>query len=263
MIRRFVDRAISKIVSNSHFKKLFHHISKADLFFQENYYIKHGFDRKLAVLTLNKTLNKIYGKNYSEDLGMWSEHLILFAAIKNRYPNIKNILEIGTFDGQTARILSDLFPNSFITTLDLPSRDIKDKGIYQYAQKNNHMENLRNENLSKCVNVNFVESTSLSLFMNTSLYDLIWIDGAHGYPVVAIDIANSIRICSSNGLILCDDVYKFNRSNDSEYKSTATYETLFAFRESGFIEFSLFIKRINKIYKFNKKYVGLVRKLNM
>lgn len=260
-MNRILGKVTSKVETNSHFKRIFYRFSKDDLLSQENDYIKFGFDRKLAILTLNKTLNKIYGKNYSENLGMWSEHLILFAAIKNKFPSIKKILEIGTFDGQTVRVLSDLFPNSSITTLDLPSQDILDKKIYQYAQKDNYMENFRNKNLAECLNVEFVQSTSLSLFMDTSSYDLIWIDGAHGYPVVSIDIANSIRMCSPNGLILCDDVYKFNRFNDSDYKSTATYETLLAFQEGGFIEFTLFLKRINKIHAFNKKYVGLVQKL--
>lgn len=254
-------KVTSKIISNPHLKKIFSRINQDDLSSQENDYLEYGFDRKLAVLTLNKTLNKIYGKNYSEDMGMWSEHLVLFAAIKNKFPNIKKILEIGTFDGQSSRILSDLFPNSSITTLDLPAQHIEEKKIYQYAQKDNHMENCRNENLAKCKNVKFVQSTSLSLFMDTSSYDLIWIDGAHGYPVVSIDIANSIRMSSPNGLILCDDVYLYSRYNDSIYQSTASYETLLEFQESGFIEFSLFLKRIGKIHTYNKKYVALVKKL--
>ena len=261
MVNKFLDKLVSKIGTIDTVKRLSLISSEKNLSAQKNAYIRNGFNRELAISTLNKTLNKIYGRNYSEDLGMWSEHLVLFAAIKNQTPNLNRILEIGTFDGQTSRILSDLFPNSTITTIDLPSETVKNKKIYKYAQRDNHLENFRSENLAKCANVTFIESTSLSLINDTSNYDLIWIDGAHGYPVVAIDIANSIRICSPNGLILCDDVYKVNRSNDSEYKSIGTYETLLEFQQSGFIDFQLFLKRINKIYNFSEKYVGIIKKL--
>jgi predicted O-methyltransferase YrrM len=261
MVSKFLDRLLSKIGTNKTVKEFFLTLSQDNFLIQNNVYSKNGLNRDLAVSTLNKTLHKIYGKSYTEDFGMWSEHLVLFAAIKNQNMNLTKILEIGTFDGQTSKILSELFPNSAITTIDLPAQDIKNKNIYKYAQKNNYMENLRSENLSKCGNVTFIEANSLSLINDTCKYDLIWIDGAHGYPVVAIDIANSIRVCSPNGLILCDDVYKFTRSNDSEYKSTATYETLLEFQNSGFIEFQLIRKRINKIYNFSEKYVGIIKKL--
>jgi predicted O-methyltransferase YrrM len=261
MFGKFLEKLITKIGRNKSVKRLFLSASGENLLAQNNAYFQNGFNRELAISTLNKTLNKIYGKNYSEDLGMWSEHLILFAAIKNQAPDLSRILEIGTFDGQTSRILSDLFPNSEITTIDLPLQSVKHKNIYKYAQRDNYMENFRSENLSKCSNVTFVEKTSLALINHTGSYDLIWIDGAHGYPIVAIDIANSIRMCNPNGFILCDDVYKFTRSNDSEYMSTATYETLLEFQHSGFIEFQLILKRINKIYSFNKKYVGIIKKV--
>ena len=69
--------------------------------------------------------------------------------------------------------------------------------------------------------LNFIKETKKK-------YDLIWIDGAHGYPVVCIDIINSLHILKENGLILCDDVcLKLNQSNsDIMYSSIATYETL-------------------------------------
>ena len=63
-------------------------------------------------------------------------------------------------------------------------------------------------------NINFSPVNSLKLLNYKKKYDLIWIDGAHGYPVVCIDIINSLHILKENGLILCDDVYlKLNQSN--------------------------------------------------
>ena len=261
MMQKLLYRFLAKIVSYPKITHLYSRRSKSNLLYQEQMFFKYGFDRELAISTLDKTLNKIYGVNYSEDFGMWSEHLILFAAIKNKYPKVQSILEIGTFDGQTARILSDLFPDSSITTFDLTMKEIKDKKIYDYAQEDNQMEDFRFKNLSDSKNVKFIQATSLSLTLETSIYDLIWVDGSHGYPIVAIDIANSLRLCSPNGFIMCDDVYTSTSVNDSEYQSTATYETLISFEESGFITFDLFLKRINMFHNINKKYIGLVQNL--
>ena len=48
---------------------------------------------------------------------------------------------------------------------------------------------------------------SLNLINSNEKYDLIWIDGAHGYPTVTIDIINSLKLINNDGLIICDDVY--------------------------------------------------------
>ncbi len=66
----------------------------------------------------------------------------------------------------------------------------------------------RNKLIELSKNVNFIGKNSLYLTFETDLYDLIWVDGAHGYPVVTIDIINAIRLISENGIILCDDVFK-------------------------------------------------------
>ena len=50
---------------------------------------------------------------------MISNHYLLIAAISLKYLNIKNILEIGTFDGYCSSFLSYCFKGSKITTIDL------------------------------------------------------------------------------------------------------------------------------------------------
>ena len=52
-----------------------------------------GLDRNKAISKLNTVLDQIYGTNYTEKNGMWSEHLILFAGLSNSSNEIKNILE--------------------------------------------------------------------------------------------------------------------------------------------------------------------------
>ena len=46
--------------------------------------------------------------------------------------------------------------------------------------------------IAKNKNINFKKMNSVKLIACKKKYDLIWIDGAHGYPVVCIDIINSL-----------------------------------------------------------------------
>ena len=80
-------------------------------------------DRNYYVNKLNKSLTALGYPKYNETIGMYSEHLIIFTAIADKNHSIKNILEIGTFEGKTASILAELFPDSKITTIDLPDKD--------------------------------------------------------------------------------------------------------------------------------------------
>ena len=43
---------------------------------------------------------------------------------------------------------------------------------------------------------------SLELINHERTYDLIWIDGAHGYPMVCIDIINSLRLSDKRDYIM-------------------------------------------------------------
>ena len=55
---------------------------------------------------------------------MSSEHQVILSSLSlNKSQSYKNILEIGTYDGLNACLLSNLFSNSFIDTIDLPDND--------------------------------------------------------------------------------------------------------------------------------------------
>ena len=132
-----------------------------------------GLDRNKAISKLNTVLEEIYGTNYTEKNGMWSEHLVLFSAISNIDNPPKNILEIGTFNGETARILSALFPSSKITTLDLEFDDILKSELYKYESKDKKLMNSREMNLRSLPNVTFLEKNSLGLIDFHDKFDLI------------------------------------------------------------------------------------------
>jgi predicted O-methyltransferase YrrM len=78
-----------------------------------------SLNRAAGLSRLNEVTEQVFNLSYSEDNGMFSEHLILFAAIAQSKVKISSILEIGTFDGRTAVILSKLFPQAIVTTIDL------------------------------------------------------------------------------------------------------------------------------------------------
>ena len=202
----------------------------------------------------------------SRNSQMSSEHETIFSSLSlSNNKSITDILEIGTFDGFNALLLSNLFPNSNIDTIDLPEND--DDFINFYNRKDNISKFIQNRNnfLSKNKNINFFPLNSLKLLNHKKKYDLIWIDGAHGYPMVCIDIINSLHILKENGLILCDDVYlNLNQNNsDNMYYSIASYETLNELKKQNLINFRLAYKRLNPKYNCienTRKFIAIVLK---
>ena len=198
---------------------------------------------------------------------MKSEHQVIFSSIsENKSFNPKRILEIGTFDGINAFVLSNLFPNSEIITIDLKSKDNEFTNFYgrNTRDKLDNFIKERNSILGKCKNVQFHEKNSLHLINENHHFDIIWIDGAHGYPVLPIDISNAIRIISKDGYILCDDIYTSEKiKSDNMYKSNAGFETINILKKAKVIKFNLFFKRIN--YEDNgapknKKFIAVINK---
>lgn len=196
---------------------------------------------------------------------MSSEHEVIFTSISNSDKKIKNILEIGTFDGINSFLLSVLFPNSTINTIDLNADDDDFVNYYNRNINTKQFIEKRNKILNKTEYINFENLNSLNLINRKDKYDLIWIDGAHGYPNVCIDIMNSLNLISDNGIIMCDDVFKNKQSNeDKMYNSIASYETLKALEKEKLIELNLFYKRLAAInnYDNNKiKYIAMFKKI--
>jgi predicted O-methyltransferase YrrM len=244
-----------------------HYFSKTETNFvedQDTRFRNLGLNRDQGIVKLNDVLSKIYGKPYSERNGMWSEHLILFASISESTYKISNILEIGTFNGETARILSELFPHSEITTIDLVFEEILETKMYKYETNERKLVNSRIRNLESLPNVKFIEMNSLNLIEFTDSFDLIWVDGDHKYPIASIDIANAVRLLSPNGIGICDDVYTKDSKANVGGRSIASIETLMAMSKSKLIEYTLFQKRIGFYFNFpliNKKYLGFFKKI--
>ncbi len=234
-------------------------------FFEEeqNKIFEHfGLNRQEGIKKLISTKKDLHFKSRNSEMS--SEHEVIFSSLSDsKNKSFTDILEIGTFDGFNSLLLSNLFPNSNIDTIDLSETD--DDFVNFYNRKDNINKFIQDRNiiLSKNKNINFSPLNSLKLLNYKKKYDLIWIDGAHGYPLVCIDIINSLHILKENGLILCDDVYlKLNQSNsDTMYSSIATYETLNELKKQDLINFRLIYKRLSAEHNCienTRKFVAIV-----
>ena len=229
--------------------------SKDEVKNQNELYQDLGLDREQALAKINSVCLANFGRPFSEQFGMWSEHLVLMAAISIKRDDILHILEIGTFKGETTSILCSLFPNSLIDTIDLERQQILDQGIYTYATDSI----LTTREKVKSKNITFKVMNSIHLLHQSKKYDLIWVDGSHTSPVSVIDIANSIRLLSTNGVAVCDDVFLESNFMD-RVSDLSSIETLQLFQETGIISFKLIKKRLSK--RFNNfliktKYLGI------
>jgi len=229
---------------------------------QANYYSELGLDRTEGLKKLNSILMSNFNNLYSEKHNTYSEHLVLFSSISIANEKILNILEIGTFNGQTALILSKLFPKAKITTIDLPSDNQEFVDTYDRTDSSSKFIRNRNHIIGEQESIEFLEMNSISLALFSNNFDLIWIDGAHGYPTVAMDIINSIRLINKNGFILIDDIFERRVSSDKYYRSIAGYESLEAIKAAGLIdEFSIIPKRLSskENVPWKQKFIGFIK----
>jgi predicted O-methyltransferase YrrM len=231
---------------------------------QEVIFKKNGFDRNNAMQKLELIYQSLFDEPYSESDSLSSEHLIIFSALSLSPHKIRNILEIGTYDGKTALILSALFPKAKIITMDLPADDPAFFNSYSRENQLGSFITSRDRLLRRCDNIQFEEKNSLHLTsVKADKFDLVWVDGAHGYPTVAMDICNAVRLCKESGYILVDDIWTVLKSHGSDYRSLGGYQTLTALQHAKLIvNFDLFLKRVNvkANLPWTQKYIALIKK---
>ena len=225
-----------------------------------------GLNREKGIENLKLVKHKLFeALNTKNEMG--SEHEEFFSALSiNQNKKINNILEIGTYDGFNSLLLSNLFLYSKIDTIDLPENDEDFINFYGRKGQVDKFVEKRNNFISKNKNINFLSQNSLNLLNFQKKYDLIWIDGAHGYPVVCIDIINSLHVLNEKGIIMCDDVQinLHRNSPDKMFHSLATIETLNELKKSNLIEFKLIYKRLsakNNCDEKRRKFIAVINKL--
>ena len=249
-------------------------LNKILLIYQKKNYDLNWYQKEQNTIFKYFNLNRDKGLNKLEKIKvqfpilnreMSSEHEVFFSALSLSNTKIEKILEIGTHDGKNSLLLSMLFNNAQIETIDLPTES---NDFIKFYNRENILEDfikIRDKTLNYNNAIKFIELNSINLFNSTKKYDLIWIDGAHGYPVVCIDIINSLRLINNDAIIMCDDIFINNIRSDKMYKSTAAFETLNELATEKIIDYKLIYKRldcINNCDSSNRKYIGVLKKIN-
>ncbi len=220
-----------------------------------------NLQRDKGIEKLNKILIKLFKREFSHND---SEHLLLFSSlsVSSRVPS--KILEIGTADGMTAATLALLFPKAEVVTIDLPKENEKFRMSYDRVRTYEKYVDKRNRLLNDFENVTFIPMNSISLnSWSDKSFDLVWVDGAHGFPVLPLDLYNACRLIKKGGLVVVDDVLINLRKMDDMYRSTAAIQTLKLFHENNLINsYKLIRKRLALKYNFkdlNEKFLGAIQ----
>ena len=227
-------------------------------------YKEYDFEYQQAVNKINRVLRDLGQDEYHLQKHMASVHWLLFAALSEA-ENIKNILEIGTFDGKTTLLLSKLFPKAKITTVDLPDDDPIFNNSYQREDEKYRRDFLikQAENTSS-QNINIIKKNSF--FLNEVVderFDLIWVDGGHLYPEISWDICNAYHLCNKNGWILYDDIIPEQKYGQG-IECSDTYNVLEYIKQRMESKITYFLKRDAAKFSANpkkRKYVALMHKI--
>jgi len=227
-------------------RKLFYNLNK-DLKYNEKVINKIGLNT--STIKKNFRFKKL---NYFDPNLSWHYHIL--SGLKK--PK-KKILEIGTYEGEFTNFLSNIFPQSKITSIDLKKNDNEFKSSYNRSSKENYISHIkiRSKNLNK-KNIFFYELNSFNLLdkFKNKKFDIIWIDGNHINPQVSFDIFSSIRLLKKNGILLCDDVIKDKIQNT--LISNESYKTLEYLAKIKVLKNNYIIKRISKKNLKLKKFIS-------
>ncbi len=228
---------------------------------QEKFFEQVGLNLEDAV----QTTKRFFATSARTDSSMHYEVVAALVIQKS----IRQILEIGTQTGRFTKFIAELAEDVIVTTIDLPAGDVRfDNAIHLNAEAVNVSERLssshklRNENLAGLRNVTFREMNSVQLLNHHETYDLVFVDGDHTFPIVAIDAMNALRLVNETGWILFDDLRPHDGAR-SEFGGAETTVLLEVLEAAGIIEVFRFHKRLeaNRLYDpSNRKMIALARR---
>ena len=165
--------------------------------YQENKFFKFNLNRNSGLLKLNQ-LKILY--NFLENPSS-SEHQIIFSALSLQKNNaINNILEIGTYDGSNAFLLSKLFPSASITTIDLKDDNQDFLNFYNRGdpKKLEKFIKKRNQILEPIKKISFVQKNSINLINENKKFDLIYSSHALEHIIDPLEVFYKFKKYSKN-----------------------------------------------------------------
>lgn len=174
----------------------------------------------ITLVKARQLLSDIGLVDYARDL-KGHLYVLYFAMASLAIADAKNILELGTGLGQATAVLSDLFPETTVYTIDLPERD-RDYHMSWRKRKAKHIKVFK-KSIARD-NVIFIQSNTFFLpsLELPNRFELIWVDGGHKFPVVAWDIMFAYNHLSSGGFMLMHD-YSVESYPMSQVKDVVDY----------------------------------------
>lgn len=166
------------------------------------------------------SLEEIKGRLVEIGLGDYIEGInmptgkpyVYFAIASLILSDVKNILELGTGLGESTNVLSKLFPDASIYTIDLPKSDRKHKKWKYFKDRGVERFNIN----IKEPNIIFIESDTFFLCSMElpRFFELIFVDGSHCYPVVAWDTIFAYGHLAKGGFMFMHDYTSKQKTND-------------------------------------------------
>lgn len=129
---------------------------------------------------------------------------------------VKNILEVGAFEGQSAARMINHFSaleELFVVSIDTWEGGIEHKHLDMAEIESRFDRNLekavceapRKVRLLKMKGSSDLELAKLIAQGRSDTFDLVYIDGSHQAADVLTDCVMGYRLCRPGGLIICDD----------------------------------------------------------
>ena len=134
---------------------------------------------------------------------------IMLNIFENHNINPKEILEIGVHEGFSTIFFQYAFKDFHTDVIDIFLNDTRKK-----FESNINIINPKNIDIHQTTSHNF-------LVNNKKKYDLIFVDGGHGYLDVIFDLFYSFQCLHINGLLLIDD-YDWKEQNKDKSVRLAT-----------------------------------------
>jgi cephalosporin hydroxylase len=180
---------------------------------------RSGTSLKVILLYLKYGVNQLFnyksaytGTYFSGNVPHWINLFSFF----DKQP--QKILEIGSFQGDSAAFLAENFKKANVTCVDTWQGGDEHSSIdFKIIEKKfDEVVAKYNPRILK------IKSKSIDFFLNQSdTYDLIYIDGSHYADDVILDLIKAWQVLESGGTMICDDYIWSHYKNIQDNPCTA------------------------------------------